>query len=89
MDAIAQILKDYFKRLIEMTKKNISAYLNSLSKQELVRHIMNIVELESIVKDYFNVVIEPLNEEEILLKYKKEIKKLLKLNKDIVDIRYN
>ena len=72
-----------------MTKKSISSYLNSLSKQELIRHIMKIVELDSKVKDYLNVEIEPLNEEEILLKYKKEIKKLLKLNKDIVDIRYN
>ena len=71
-----------------MTNYNLRTFLNSLSKQELITHIVNIIELESKVLDYFTLVKATLNKDDLLIKYQKEIKKLFKLNIDIVDIRF-
>lgn len=71
-----------------MTKKEIASYLNSITKDDLILHILKILEIDKKNKDYFESRINPINEDEILSRYKHKIEEQFYIKNNIIDIKY-
>lgn len=58
-----------------MSKSKLKKELQSLSKELLIEHILDLWEKNKVVKEFYSFYLNPKNEKELVLKYKRLISK--------------